>query len=286
MKTVLFLLLSLSISTANSQLETVNIYFDKLSSEIRIEGIQELEKLKKLLRSDSTTIQSVSAYSDTLGTVELNGRLAAERFYNTLNVLGIKKNDTSFEANIYGEEFPFVASEYDIELFRRVTIVHFVKEKVIEEVVDEVIEEVVIEEVVEEVEVVEEIPSKLLTQLDEFMLDPKKDEVLLQLSILFVGDKDILIKSSIPELEQLNQFLKNNPKVKAHIRGHVCCIPNTKLSKERAERVYDYLIQNSINPNRLTYKGYSNKAPFIFPELSDADRQSNRRVDVIFKKTK
>ena len=152
MKIALFLLLALCGSTAFSQIQTVNIYFDKLSSVIRPEGITELENISKLLKADSTTIQSISVYSDTLGTVELNARLAQERYLNSLNVLGIKTNDVTFETNIYGEEFPFVESEYQIELFRRVTIVHFVKEEIIEEIVEEVIVEEVIEEGVEEVE--------------------------------------------------------------------------------------------------------------------------------------
>lgn len=285
MKIILSLLITLCFSTAFSQLQSVDVYFDKLSSEIRPEGKLILEDLLKLINADSTKIQSISVYSDTLGTVELNARLAKERYNNTLKVLGIRNIDPSVEVNIYGEEFPFVASEYDIERFRRVTITHFVKEEIIEEIVEEVVEEV-IEEVVEEVEVVEEAPSKLLTQLEEFALDPTKDEVLLQLSILFVGDKDIIVKSSLPELDELYQFLKGNDKISAHIRGHVCCKPNSKLSKERAQRVYEYLIQNSISKERLSFKGYSNNAPFIFPELTDADRQSNRRVDVIFKKIK
>lgn len=280
MKTVLFFLLTLCATNAYSQLQTVDIYFDKLSSVIRPEGKTALEEIAVLIKSDSTTIQSISAYSDTLGTIQLNARLANERYNNTLKLLGINASDTSFESNIYGEEFPFVAEEYDIEKFRRVTIVHFVKEEIIEEIV----EEVIVEEVIEEV--VEEVPSKLLTQLDEFALDPNKKEVLLQLSILFVGDKDVFLKGSTAALEELNEFLKANPKINAHIRGHVCCIPNNKRSKERAQRVYDYLIQNSIAESRLSYKGYSNKEPFTTPELSDADRQSNRRVDVIFTKVK
>lgn len=285
MKTILLLLLTTFGTTVLGQLQTVNIYFDKLSSNIKTEEVSKLEAFKKLLIADSTSIKSISVYSDTLGTIELNKRLANERYSNVLKALDIKPRDVNFEVNIYGEEFPFVASEYVIELFRRVTIEHYVKEPIIEEVVEEVIEEV-IEEVVEEVieEVVEETPSKLLTQLEEFALDPNKKEVLLQLSILFVGDKDIIMKSSEGELSELYNFLNENKTITAHIRGHVCCKPNAKLSKERAARVYDYLVQNSINKNRLTYKGYSNNAPFITPELTDADRQSNRRVDVIFKK--
>jgi len=284
MKILLLIILTFFGTAVFGQLQTVNVYFDKLSSVIKTEEKGKLESLKALLKNDSTTIQSISVYSDTLGTIELNKRLANERYANALKVLDINPNNVNFEVNIYGEEFPFVASEYNLELFRRVTIVHFVKEEVIvEEIIEEVIVEEVVEEVIEEV-VVEETPSKLLTQLEEFALDPNKKEVLLQLSILFVGDKDIVMKGSEGELEQLYEFLNNNKNVTAHIRGHVCCKPNSKLSKERAARVYDYLISKSINKNRLSYKGYSNNAPFIMPELTDADRQANRRVDVIFKK--
>ena len=56
MKTVLLLFLTLCVSAANSQLQTVNIYFDKLSSEIRPEGKLKLEKLAVLIKAESTVI--------------------------------------------------------------------------------------------------------------------------------------------------------------------------------------------------------------------------------------
>ncbi|MEJ6584147.1 MAG: OmpA family protein [Crocinitomicaceae bacterium] len=282
MKTVLLLFLTLCVSAANSQLQTVNIYFDKLSSEIRPEGKLKLEKLAVLIKAESTVIQSISAYSDTLGTIELNARLAKERFSNSLKVLGIKNNDNSFETNFYGEEFPFNASEYNTELYRRVTIVHFVKEEVIEEIIEEVIVEEVVEGIVEEL--VGAAPSKLIVQLEKFINDKEAEEVLLELSILFIGDKDIVMTESKVELEQLYSFLKKHGQLTAQIRGHVCCKPNSKLSKARAKTVHDFLISKSISSRRLTYKGFSNKLLKVEPERTDADRQSNRRVDIIFKK--
>ena len=283
MKLLLFFILTSFGTIVFGQLQEVNVYFDKLSSTLRPEGEIKLTALKELLNNDSTKIQSISAYSDTLGTVELNKRLATERYSNVLKALGIKTNEANFEVNIYGEEFPFVASEYNIEQFRRVTIVHYVKEPpVIEEIIEEVVEEVIIEEVVEEV--VEETPTKLITQLSEFAEDSDKKEILLQLSILFIGDKDIVMKESESELEELYNFLNEHKNITAHIRGHVCCKPNAKLSKQRAARVYEYLIEKSIEKDRLSYKGYSNEVPFVTPELTPEDRQANRRVDIIFKK--
>lgn len=287
MKLFLFFILNSFGTIVFGQLQEVNVYFDKLSSTLRPEGEIKLTALKELLNNDSTKIQSISVYSDTLGTVELNNRLAKERYSNVLKVLGIKTNETNFEVNIYGEEFPFVASEYNIEQFRRVTIIHYVKEPpVIEEIIEEVVEEVIIEDTVEEIieEVLEETPTKLITQLTEFAEDSEKKVILLQLSILFIGDLDIIMKESESELEELYNFLNEHKNITAHIRGHVCCKPNAKLSKKRAARVYEYLVEKSIEKDRLSYKGYSNEVPFVTPELTPEDRQANRRVDIIFKK--
>ena len=280
MKLFVLLFLTCSAFFASSQLLTTDIYFEKLSSELKEDQMDKLNRLSALLKADSTTIQEISVYSDTLGTVELNFRLAKERYANVTNFLGINTNETDFAVNLYGEEFPFVEAEYSKELFRRATIVHFVKEEPIQEIV----EEEVIEEEIIEVEIIEEEPSKLLTELEQFIQNAAAKEVLVQLSILFVGDKDILMETSVPELQELHKFLTDNPHVTAHIRGHVCCKPNKKLSKARAHRVYKYLLDHSISKHRISYKGYSNRAPYTKPEISEEDRQSNRRVDVVFRK--
>ncbi len=280
MKTIALLVITFSAFFATAQLQTTDIYFEKLSSEIKEDQLDKLNRLSALIKADSTTIQEISVYSDTLGTTELNFRLANERYANITKFLGIDPNATSFVVNIYGEEFPFVEADYSKELFRRVTIVHFVKEP---PVIEEVIEEEIVEEIIEE-EIIEEEPSALLTELEQFIQDTAAEEILVQLSILFVGDKDILMETSVQELDELYKFLSVNKHVTAHIRGHVCCKPNKKLSKARAYRVYDYLVDHSISKKRLSYKGYSNRAPYTKPEISEEDRQSNRRVDVIFKK--
>ena len=280
MKSIVLLFLTCLAFFASGQLQKTDIYFEKLSSDLKEDQMGKLNRLAELLKADSTTIQEISVYSDTLGTTELNFRLAKERYANVTNFLGINALEVTFTVNIYGEEFPFVPEEYSKELFRRATIVHFVKETPVEEIIEE---EVIVEEVIEE-EVIEEEPSKLLTELEQFAQDAAAKEVLVQLSILFVGDKDILMETSVPELQELHRFLNDNPNITAHIRGHVCCKPNKKLSKARAYRVYKYLIDHSISKKRISYKGYSNKRPYTKPEISEEDRQSNRRVDVIFKK--
>jgi outer membrane protein OmpA-like peptidoglycan-associated protein len=104
------------------------------------------------------------------------------------------------------------------------------------------------------------------------------------LPIQFIGDKNQIKKESQPYLNHLTETLKTYPNLTVHIRGHVCCGNNMRISKARAKTVYKYLIENGIEKSRLTFKGYSNTQPIRFPELTSEDRSTNRRVDVIFTK--
>lgn len=101
-----------------------------------------------------------------------------------------------------------------------------------------------------------------------------------------------LIKSSIKELEKLVRFLRNNRAIHIEIQGHVCCggdddsdafnsdTGTQTLSIDRAEFIYNYLINRGIAKERLSYKGYAFKAPLRFPEKSSRDRSANRRVEI------
>lgn len=103
--------------------------------------------------------------------------------------------------------------------------------------------------------------------------------------ITFIGGKAKVTKDSYPYLDYLRATLVKNPDLSAHIRGHVCCGPNFRISNARAKTVYKYLIKHGISKTRLSYKGYSNNEPVVWPEKTNDDRKSNRRVDIIFKKT-
>ncbi len=80
----------------------------------------------------------------------------------------------------------------------------------------------------------------------------------------------------------LYDTLLKNPHLTAHIRGHVCGGNKVSLSRRRARTVYRYLIKNGIERDRLSYAGYGNQKPLVFPERTAVDRGANRRVDVVF----
>ncbi|MCC6413879.1 MAG: OmpA family protein [Saprospiraceae bacterium] len=105
----------------------------------------------------------------------------------------------------------------------------------------------------------------------------------------FVGNQAILLKVSKPELPKVLKFMQINPDLKIEVSGHVNH-PNLSpehllkwewdLSENRAKLVYDYLLENGIAAERMTYKGYGNKE-MLFPKGgTEAQQQQNRRVEI------
>ena len=97
-----------------------------------------------------------------------------------------------------------------------------------------------------------------------------------------MGGTQKVKKESLKFLDSLYHILDKNEELKIHIRGHVCCSNRPLMSKKRAKLVYKFLIKKGIDEDRLTYNGYSNQFPLIFPETTEEEREQNRRVDIIF----
>jgi outer membrane protein OmpA-like peptidoglycan-associated protein len=86
--------------------------------------------------------------------------------------------------------------------------------------------------------------------------------------------------------------MKNNPGLEVEIRGHICCSAVNEdgldidtgervLSRNRAREIYQYLINNGITANRLSYLGMGGSQKIIAEESSEEDRTTNRRVEFI-----
>jgi len=101
-------------------------------------------------------------------------------------------------------------------------------------------------------------------------------------NIFFEFNKATLKPESYLELENVYNFLVNNPEVKLEISGHTDNVGNyeynLKLSTARAKAVVDYLVSRGIDPQRLTYKGYAFTQP-IAPNTTEEGRALNRRVE-------
>lgn len=100
--------------------------------------------------------------------------------------------------------------------------------------------------------------------------------------VLFVQSKAEFLPGSYVELDQLVSTLIQNPNVYIEVTGHTDNQGNRdlnlKLSEERALKVKDYLISRSIDPKRISFKGYGPDKP-ISPNNTEENRQLNRRVE-------
>ena len=134
---------------------------------------------------------------------------------------------------------------------------------------------------------------------------PKKIFTLEKTADLHTGDELIMdglnfypgSHRTLPEaktvLKSLLETMKEKPTVMIEIQGHVCCAskPNEdglddetgdfRLSWNRAQFVRDYLVQNGISPERITYRGYAMTRPLVYPEQTIQDQIQNRRVEIL-----
>ena len=87
---------------------------------------------------------------------------------------------------------------------------------------------------------------------------------------------------SITELKKLLGFLNTNTNIIVEISGHTDNVgsksSNLALSTNRAKTVYEYLIKNGIDKNRLKYKGYDFSKP-IADNNTAKGRAKNRRTE-------
>ncbi len=101
-------------------------------------------------------------------------------------------------------------------------------------------------------------------------------------NIFFDTDKYDLKEESKVELGKLIDLLNKNPKIRIELSGHTDSIGseehNRILSENRADAVYDYLIQHAIAKERLTYAGFGFSRP-IDTNGTEQGRANNRRTE-------
>ncbi|HMV03202.1 MAG TPA: OmpA family protein [Chitinophagales bacterium] len=79
-------------------------------------------------------------------------------------------------------------------------------------------------------------------------------------------------------------MIEQLPNTKFEIAGHTdskgSAALNNKLSQSRANEVVKYLISKGVDKSRLTAKGYGSTKPLVSPEKTEADYQTNRRIEI------
>ena len=122
---------------------------------------------------------------------------------------------------------------------------------------------------------------KILAELDRNKI---KEGQIIQISKLyFEADTFALQDNSFEVLDEIYEFLRENPKVAVEIGGHTNGIPEPEfcdwLSEKRAQEVAKYLVSKGIRNSRLEYKGYGKRKP-IATNKTASGRKRNQRVEI------
>jgi outer membrane protein OmpA-like peptidoglycan-associated protein len=277
---LLFFLMALPVCGQRVR-DTFNIYFDLNISFLNSKMCKKIDLLiynDKIINGSNITIVG---YADYLGPENHNKDLSIQRAQSVKNYLikyGINKNDIKLvegrgevvrKADRNGAGFP---SD------RRVDIV--VNNRILKEGAAKL------------------KPTKPKNSNEKVAIsninDMKKlrpGAVFLLQNVYFPADRHTIKPESEPTLAKLYLVLKDNPKIKISIEGHVCCIADAPdaldidtyeptLSVNRAKEIYNYLVKKGIDPSRLTYAGFGKQRPVVPIERTEEDAEKNRRVEI------
>ncbi len=133
----------------------------------------------------------------------------------------------------------------------------------------------------ENVDLTDQKESKSFTN-DMIMVPIKtKSEISLN-NVFFNFDSYALLPKSVSELNRMVEVMKDNKEIEVTIIGHTDAVGpetyNDGLSERRAKAVVDYLVENGIERERLTFKGLGESQPAV-PNTSVENRAQNRRVN-------
>lgn len=101
--------------------------------------------------------------------------------------------------------------------------------------------------------------------------------------VTFDFAKSTIRASSLPQLNALTEFLKQQETTQIEIAGHTDNIgseeSNLKLSEDRANTIRNWLLAKGISSSRIIAKGYGATQP-ISDNDSEIGRKENRRTEV------
>ena len=97
-----------------------------------------------------------------------------------------------------------------------------------------------------------------------------------------------IMEESYAQLNRLRDLLLLNPQINIEIHGHVNLDENSakkaqKLSKQRAEMVKNYLVQNGVAAKRLYPIGFGSSKPVYKTPKDEEEKEANRRVEILIK---
>ncbi len=101
--------------------------------------------------------------------------------------------------------------------------------------------------------------------------------------IQFDADSTVIKPEAIPSLDELYEFLYDNPTIIIEVSGHTNSLPADdycdRISTARAKSVADYLIGKGIEARRVISIGYGKRKPIATNQTPEG-RKKNQRVEI------
>lgn len=256
----IFLFLSLLLFAyplfSQTNIDTLSLYF--ASDEYKTTTDQDL-LLKKLAKNKITEFQIIG-YTDSIASHPYNQELSNKRAYYTF--------------------FSLLKLDYKIELFKSV------------KGFGEISSDSPSLASCRKVDIIYSYDLQNKNHLEELISTSEKGDRIIFKNILFEPGNHLVLPQSEAELNQLFIALNNNPLIKIEIQGHICCqfdgqdgfdaiTRDKRLSWNRAQTVYYYLIKKGIDKNRLSYKGFGSSQKIFEIERNEQEKTANRRVEII-----
>ena len=253
-----------------SQTKIKSFYFENDQSIPTPYSQNQLELFRQSFNNNEVVILEIYSYTDSLGTNSYNNILASKRLDFVTNKLNLIDN-SFIQLKPYALNYKYDVKDY--KSWRRVDV--YYELLVLKDSAG--IENSFTNENENEIET--ELTIELSNPIDEAI----KEELPFILNISFKEGTAKIELNSFAEIKKLADYMNTHPTARnIVIRGHVCCGNNMRISKNRAKSVYKELQKMGVEKSKLSFKGMSNKDPLVFPEKTNADRQKNRRVDIVF----
>lgn len=268
MKTILIFLLALTFGISvfsQNKLEAVHFDFDVY--ELNDQNKKALDNLISQLNDKEITLKG---YTDFIGSKAYNDKLSNQRV-NSVKAYLLQKGIN--EANIVQSIGLGELTEF--------------KDRAKNRRVDVLVTPIVKNEVVEEVIEIEGQPASSLDKINDLEVG---ESIALE-NMEFIPGRHFLKEYSKPILQDLLSTMQKHLNLKIEIQGHICCdysgddgldwdTQTKDLSNNRAKHIYEYLVREGIDKNRLSYKGFGSSKPLV-EEITEADQQKNRRVEIM-----
>jgi outer membrane protein OmpA-like peptidoglycan-associated protein len=113
------------------------------------------------------------------------------------------------------------------------------------------------------------------------------NQIVIKQRINFATGKATILPDSFVVLDDVAQVLRDYPQLRVEIGGHTDNVgddaANQRLSKSRADAIFEYLLSKGVAAQRMTTVGYGETRP-IDTNMTDTGKQNNRRVEFVILK--